>query len=236
MRLILPSFLSNHLCVGLLTLSQSVAIANTDEVETKDEETSTLSPSTQASVSFSEEQQEHLGQRTKATEGTPHPIKLLHKDVNYFVRGLMQDLMANLSFVNDKTPIAVSSFVLLDSNYQETNLLGLQISESLIHEVNKFGIPVIDFKSTSDIQVTNSGDFFFSKDPNKLAENLPIQFVIAGTLAQQQGGYIVNARIIGVSSKAVVSSAQAFISREASQAILDNARGHQAPTIHVTGG
>ena len=102
--------------------------------------------------------------------------------------------------------------------------------------MQKFGIPVIDFKSTGDIQVTDSGDFFFSRDPDDLEGNLPIRYVIAGTLAQQQGGFLVNARIIGVSSKAVVSSAQAFISKEASQAILSNARKHNAPTIQIVGG
>jgi TolB-like protein len=146
------------------------------------------------------------------------------RNINFYVRGLMQDLIGNLQFVNERTPVAVTSFVLLDSNYQETNLLGNQIAESLIHEVHKFGIPVIDFKTSPELSVTPAGDFIFTRDPKKLSLDLPVHYVFAGTLVKHQGGYLVNARVVGLNSKAVVASAQSFIPTEVTNALIEESK------------
>ncbi|TWX67488.1 hypothetical protein ESZ39_13370 [Colwellia sp. C1TZA3] len=151
-----------------------------------------------------------------------HNSTMLPKNINYYVRGLMQDLVGNLQYVNTSTPVAVTSFVLLDGDYNKTNLLGNQISESLIHEIHKFGIPIIDFKTTDYIRVTQQGDFTFSRDYKELKDGLPIRYVVGGTLVKHQGGYLVNARIIGVESKAVVASAQSFIPADVTGAIMNS--------------
>eukprot|EP01093_Parvamoeba_rugata_P020109 TRINITY_DN9592_c0_g2_i1.p1 TRINITY_DN9592_c0_g2~~TRINITY_DN9592_c0_g2_i1.p1 ORF type:complete len:128 (+),score=16.73 TRINITY_DN9592_c0_g2_i1:17-400(+) len=53
------------------------------------------------------------------------------KNINHYVRGIMQDMAENLQYVNSKTPLAVSSFIFLDDNYNDGTLLGNQIAESL---------------------------------------------------------------------------------------------------------
>ena len=133
------------------------------------------------------------------------------KNINFYVRGLMQDLVSNMKYVNSSTPIAVTSFVMLDSDFQYSDILGKQISESFIHEVHKFGIPVIDFKTTDFVRVTPDGDFIFSKDYLELEGDLPIKYAVAGTLTKQLTGYLINARVVGIDSKAVVASAQGFL-------------------------
>ena len=133
------------------------------------------------------------------------------KNVNYYVRGLMQDLVGNMQYVNATTPLAVTSFVFLDSDYEQADLVGKQLSESFIHEVHKFGIPVLDFKTTDYVRVSPDGDFILSKDYLELTGELPIKYVVAGTLVKHLAGYMVNARIIGLQSKAVVASAQGFL-------------------------
>ena len=143
-----------------------------------------------------------------------------HYDINHYVRGLMQDLVANLQYVNSTTPVAVVSFVMLDSNYNDSNLLGIQIAESLIHEVHKFGIPVIDFKTTGYIRVTEQGDFAFSKDYEDFSGDMPARYILGGTMLKHTDGYLINARIIGMQSQAVVASAQSFIPNSVSDPIL----------------
>ena len=142
------------------------------------------------------------------------------QDINYYVRGMMQDLVANLQYVNAKTPVAVASFVMLDSDYNDANILGIQIAESLIHEVHKFGIPVIDFKTTGFIRVTEQGDFAFSKDYEDFSGEMPARYIVSGTMLKHTDGYLINARIIGVKSQAVVASAQSFIPNSVSDPIL----------------
>ena len=133
------------------------------------------------------------------------------KNINYYVRGLMHELVGNMQYVNATTPIAVTSFVFLDSDYEQADLVGRQLSESFIHEVHKFGIPVLDFKTTDYVRVSPTGDFILSKDYLELTGELPIKYVVAGTLVKHLAGYMVNARIIGLQSKAVVASAQGFL-------------------------
>ncbi len=133
------------------------------------------------------------------------------KNINHYVRGIMQDMAENLQYVNTKTPLAVSSFIYLDDEYNDGTLLGNQIAESFMHELHSFGVPVIDFKTTDYMRVTPSGDFVFSRDYLELSQDQNFNYVLAGTMVNHQGGVLVNARIIGLTSKAVVGSAQGFI-------------------------
>lgn len=133
------------------------------------------------------------------------------KNINHYVRGLMHQLADNVKYVNQSTPIAVTSFVLLDSDLQKTNLVGNQIAESFIHEIHKLGLPVLDYKTTDFFRVSTEGDYIFSRDYMELRSDLPIDYVLSGTLTKHQKGYLVNARIIGIKSKAVVASAQGLV-------------------------
>jgi TolB-like protein len=164
--------------------------------------------------------------RGEATDGSPQVQwnngygAPMTKNINHFVRGIMHNLVDNIHYINDKTPIGVASFVFLDGSYKDTNLLGNQIAESFMHEVHQFGIPVIDYKTTDYIRVTQAGDFVFSRDFLELKDELPIKYVLAGTLVKHQAGFIVNARIIGLTSKAIVASAQGFIPNAVADAIM----------------
>jgi len=155
-------------------------------------------------------------------------------DINHYVRGLMQDLVANLQYVNATTPVAVVSFVMLDSNYNDSNLLGIQIAESLIHEVHKFGIPVIDFKTTGFIRITEQGDFAFSKDYQDFSGDMPARYIVGGTMLKHTDGYLINARIVGVTSQAVVASAQSFIPNSVSDPILTMSTAPKSSNLNET--
>jgi TolB-like protein len=143
-----------------------------------------------------------------------------NRNINHYVQGIMQDLVSNLQSVSSSTPMVVTSFVYLDSDYASSDLLGKQIAESFIHEIHKFGIPIIDFKTSDYLRVTESGDFVLSKDFLELQENLPVEYVLLGTLTKSLGGVLVNARIVGMKSKAVVASAQGFLPSEVTKALL----------------
>jgi TolB-like protein len=145
--------------------------------------------------------------------------KRLVKNINHYVRGIMHGLVDNLQYVTNKTPIGVASFVFVDSKLDKTSILGQQISESFMHEIHQFGIPVVDYKVTDYVRVTNEGDFVFSRDVNELAEKIAIDYILSGTIVKHQGGYLINARIIGLQSKAIVASAQGFIPNDVAEAL-----------------
>lgn len=134
--------------------------------------------------------------------------------INGHAHKIMRELVSNLQYVNAKTPLAITSFTFLDSDLNTSDIVGQQLAESLLHEVHRFGVPVIDFKATNFIRITSSGDFILTKDYLDLEGELPIKYVLTGTITEKLSGYLINARIIGLESKAVVATAQDFLPRE----------------------
>ncbi|MFT4731878.1 MAG: TolB-like protein [Gammaproteobacteria bacterium] len=135
----------------------------------------------------------------------------LAKNIGDYVRNMAQDLVSNMEYVTERTPVAVTHFSLIDSDLKETNLLGYQIAESFTHEFHKFRMPVVEFKATQFIRVTDSGDFVMSRDFLDLNSTTPIQYVLTGTMTKHQGGYIINARMLGMESNVIVASSQMFV-------------------------
>lgn len=130
--------------------------------------------------------------------------------INDVVKGLAYQMLESSAFVNPKTPVAVASFVHL-KDVESTNWLGNQIAESFIHELQRHGLVVIDFKTTGHIRVTEEGDYVFSRDWKELPERQIIDYVVAGTMIEQEEGVLINARMIGMQSRVVVATAQSYI-------------------------
>jgi TolB-like protein len=130
--------------------------------------------------------------------------------INDVVKGLAYQMLTSSSFVNAKTPVAVASFVDL-KDLETTNWLGNQLAESFVHELQRHGLVVIDYKTTGSIRVTKQGDYVFSRDWQELPERQIIDYVVSGTMVTQDEGILINARMIGIQSKVVVATAQSFI-------------------------
>ena len=145
-----------------------------------------------------------------AKKGKIDSYKLPTHAINDVVKGLAYQMIESSSFVNPKTPIAVASFVNL-KDLESTNWLGQEISESFIHELQRYGFVVVDFKMTGYIRVTKEGDFVFSRDWKELPERQIIDYVVTGTMMKQETGVMINARMIGMQSHVVVATAQSFI-------------------------
>ena len=119
-----------------------------------------------------------------------------HKTLANYVEQMALDLVDTLESENDEdTPninIAVTTLVDLDASLNNSNQLGNQISETLIHQLQKFGYSIVDFKTTDNIDVNSRGDFAFSRDIAKLSEDQMASHVLAGTLIYRHNGVIVN--------------------------------------------
>jgi TolB-like protein len=155
----------------------------------------------------------------------------LTKHVGDYVRNMAQDLVSNMEYVSERTPVAVTHFSLIDSDLKETNLLGQQMAESFVHEFHKFRMPVVEYKATQFIRVTEYGDFVMSRDFLDLKNATPIQYVLTGTMTKHQGGFIVNARMLGMESNVVVASAQSFIPFYIVDALLPSSSARQNEII-----
>ncbi|KGJ96978.1 FlgO family outer membrane protein [Colwellia psychrerythraea] len=149
-------------------------------------------------------------QLTHKEKGEIDSYELPRHAINDVVKGLAYQMLTSSSFVNTKTPVAVASFVDL-KDLETTNWLGNQLAESFVHELQRHGLVVIDFKTTGHIRVTKEGDYVFSRDWQELPERQIIDYVVSGTMVEQENGVLVNVRMIGIQSKVVVATAQSFI-------------------------
>lgn len=159
----------------------------------------------------------------------------LNKHIGDYVQNMAQDLIANMEYVTSQTPVGVTHFALTDSDLNRTNLLGYQIAESFMHELHKFRIPVLDFKATDYIRVTETGDFLLSRDFLELKHKVPMEYILTGTMTRHQGGYLVNARILGLESKAVVATAQMLVPHHVVDALLPMDENHMDGILLMQG-
>lgn len=153
---------------------------------------------------------ENFYKSTQVDKSEINSFDLPRHAINDVVKGLAYQMLESSSFVNPKTPIAVASFVNL-KDLESTNWLGNQLSESFIHEFQRHGLIVVDFKTTGHIRVTKDGDYAFTRDWKELPERQIIDYVVTGTMMEQDGGVMVNARMVGMQSRVVVASSQSFI-------------------------
>ena len=131
-------------------------------------------------------------------------------ELNWLVARMTDQLMERKSLSTLTDPIAVASFVDLDT-LQDTNWMGQQIEESFIYELNRRGEVVVDFKLTGSIKVTPQGDFVLSRNYKELSPRLPISRILVGTFSRNSKGVLVNARIIDMRTKMVETTAQSLI-------------------------
>ncbi|MGL5285109.1 TolB amino-terminal domain-containing protein [Aeromonas sp. RU39B] len=134
-------------------------------------------------------------------------------ELNWLVARMADQLMEKRSPSTLSEPIAVASFVDLDT-LQDTNWMGQQIQESFIYELNRRGEVVVDFKLTGAIKVTLQGDFVMSRNYRDLESRLPIARILVGTFSRNKKGVLVNARIIDMRTKMVETSAQSLVPQQ----------------------
>lgn len=134
-----------------------------------------------------------------------------HKRLNDYASQLAMSLMDNATRLTHQDLVGVASFVRLNRSLQETTVLGNQLSEYLIAELQTFGLSVIDFKLANGLAVTPYGDLALSRDGVDLAKQVAMDHIVTGTLIEDARGVRVNARIIAVDNRQVVASATLYI-------------------------
>ena len=109
--------------------------------------------------------------------------------------------------------VAVTSFVDTDT-YENAGYLGRSMAEMFVHELDRRGIQVFDYKLTGSISITKDGEFVFSRNWKKLARQAMVKHILAGTLTRNDKGIVLNARVINMMNQTVVGSATGFIPYE----------------------
>uniref|UniRef100_A0A486XWH3 Flagellar protein FlgO n=1 Tax=Rheinheimera sp. BAL341 TaxID=1708203 RepID=A0A486XWH3_9GAMM len=151
--------------------------------------------------------------------------------IQHFVRGMMQEMVMAMQDVNEQTPVAVASFLYLDTDYNTGNMLGNQVAESFMHELHNFGVKVLDYKLTDYIRVTETGDLVHSRNYEELGGTLAARYAVGGTLTKHKDGVMINARMVEFESKVVVASAQSLVPAKIINALMPSVEANTTPLI-----
>ena len=109
--------------------------------------------------------------------------------------------------------VAVTSFVDTDT-YENAGYLGRSMAEMFVHELDRRGIQVFEYKLTGSISITKDGEFVFSRNWKKVARQAMVRHILAGTITRNEKGIVVVGRIINMSNSTVVGSSTGFIPYE----------------------
>ncbi len=122
-----------------------------------------------------------------------------------------EDNKLGYSVVNPSIPkVAVTSFVDTDT-YEDSGYLGRSMAELFIHELDRRGIRVFEYKLTGSISVTKDGEFVFSRNWKKIAKQAMVRHILAGTITRNKSGIVVVGRVINMANSTVVGSSTGFI-------------------------
>lgn len=140
--------------------------------------------------------------------------------VNEYSRNLIHELMEQHHALDDNAMVAVTDLSYTDSALDQGSLFGHHFSEAMIYDLHRFGVAVLDYKATDYIRVTPDGDFVLSRNFEELKAELPIKYVVTGTMTQHQQGLLINARLIQIDNKRVISAARTFVPNHIVRALL----------------
>lgn len=128
-----------------------------------------------------------------------------------YVEQIAIKLMENLAAEPETIRLAVTSFVDLDGTLQTASRLGNQLAESMLTEVQAFGLNVVDHKVMPMMRIDNSGDYSYSRDVMQLNTKGNINAVLSGTLLYKKNGVVINSRITSLENQSILASAKYII-------------------------
>ena len=134
-----------------------------------------------------------------------------HVKLEEYIEQMVMEMQMTISAHQVRYPIAVASFVELDTDLNITNQLGQELSESFITELMKANFPLAEHRATGEILMTQDGDFVLSRDPHQVKEEQKIGYVLSGTLTKRRDGILVNARIVGLKTNTILAASSQLI-------------------------
>lgn len=123
------------------------------------------------------------------------------------INSLATQMMRNQK-MNTSKPVLITSFVRLD-NFKKTTEFGRIVSESMINEMSNRGFNIIEYRGQTAVSVNERGEYFITRNPYKLKDEIPNTYVVVGTYSRQFGKVMLNARVIDNITGRIISSARA---------------------------
>lgn len=126
------------------------------------------------------------------------------------ISSLSTQMMQNKK-IKTHRPVLITSFVRLD-NLKKTTEFGRVVSESLINDLSIKGFNIIEFRGQLAVSINAEGEYFITRNVDKLRDKIPNTYVVVGTYSRQYGKIMLNARVIDNLTGQIISSARSTYS------------------------
>jgi len=113
----------------------------------------------------------------------------------------------------DTGTITLTSFVNL-KKLNRTSQFGRVLGESLFSELFVRGFNVTDFRGQNAISVNKTGEFFITRNIEKLDSEVPNSYILVGTYSKIDQNVMINARILDNKTGKLISSARSMYANE----------------------
>jgi len=129
-----------------------------------------------------------------------------YKQLDLVLKSLSEQLLKNNNLEQSKK-IVITSVVKLNE-LNKTSNFGRTISESLINELYSKKFKIIDIRANKDLSMNKEGEYFLSRDFNKISQKHGDVNVLVGTYSKfEYDNAIINLRILNAITGEVLSSA-----------------------------
>lgn len=123
---------------------------------------------------------------------------------------LAYQLVSSIHNVDAQSGITVSGFV-DQQDYRSQDDFSRLLSETMMFQLNQYGLRVVDFKTLPFIRITPEGDISTSRDYRQLSSRIGAKYLVQGTVSATTGGRLVNARLVSMGDNSLIASGQQFI-------------------------
>jgi TolB-like protein len=140
-----------------------------------------------------------------------HPSMSKH-DLHSYIGALAAQLGDMTIPVKATERIAVTSFLMTHAIERQTATgqgrgMSQQLQESLMTYFTQMGYQTTEYRLEDAIVLHDSADSVLTRDVDKLRNRQNIDYVITGTMTEQQHAYLVNARLTSLVDGLVMSAA-----------------------------
>ena len=129
------------------------------------------------------------------------------KQLDLVIKSLSEQLIANKN-VSENKKIILTSIVKLDS-LNKTSNFGRTISESLINDLHSNKFQVVDLRANKDLSINADGEYFLSRDIQKISEKHGDVNILVGTYSKfEYDNVVINIRLLNSITAEVLSTAK----------------------------
>ncbi len=129
------------------------------------------------------------------------------RQLDLVIKSLSEQLIANKNVPENKK-IILTSIVKLDS-LNKTSNFGRTISESLINDLHSNKFQVVDLRANKDLSINADGEYFLSRDIQKISEKHGDVNILVGTYSKfEYDNVVINIRLLNSITAEVLSTAK----------------------------